>query len=123
MRIAFRSKRFLFLILGASLCIGCLLNAPARADNISFGQDIQPLNCLLTKVNAGTDNEYLMTPQDCSIAFPPPHDESEQNMEINSTPISRVDTNPAALPRIEGLKSLSGLSMCGRVWCPSYIKK
>lgn len=107
----FKRKHFILLIIGLLVGIGWLLDSQVLADNVSFGQEIQPLNCLVTKINTGTVSSYLVTPVDCSSVIPIPDNQNVPSPENNVAPSPNPNPGSYAPARIYGLKSLSGLSI------------
>lgn len=69
-------KRFVTLLIAFAIAAGtltvCMYSRSAWALSTAFTQQILPLDCIFTVVNAGTGQLYFVTPAACGVANPTP---------------------------------------------------
>ncbi len=80
-----RNSYYWFLAFLISSSIGLtLLGTNTYAFNTTFSQEILPINCIFTIVNAGTGELHYVTPQACGVYNPSLRQSSNQTSSASS---------------------------------------
>lgn len=86
-------RKLIILGLAAIIFAPTLYILPVGAASESFNQQILPLNCLFTTIDAGTGTLDYLTPKACGVIIPTP--KSGQNRQSTS-PSTESDTSSQA---------------------------